>query len=77
MFTLSTDLHPDYLPLADATLTALVAAYPRVEFSGIWLYKPKEGDRSLGHVEGSHIALNPWSWRGRVPRLGRRSGTAG
>jgi hypothetical protein len=60
MFTLSTDLHPDYLPLADATLTALVAAYPRVEFSGIWLYKPKEGDRSLGHVEGSHIALNPY-----------------
>jgi hypothetical protein len=60
MFALPTGLHPDYLPLADATLTALVAAYPWVNFSGLWLYKPKDGDRSLGHVEGSHICLNPF-----------------
>jgi hypothetical protein len=58
MFSLSTSLHPDYLPLADATLTALVAAYPKVAFSGVEVYQPKGYDQSLGHVEDDRIVLN-------------------
>jgi len=61
LFSLSTDLHPDYLPLADATFTSLVAAYPRVDFHGVRVYHPRSGvDRSLGYAGGGWIYVNAY-----------------
>jgi hypothetical protein len=52
-------LHADFRPAAEATLAALLEAYPRVALEALRLYDPEPGDFSLGCCDsGRTIALN-------------------